>query len=418
MPLVKPTIFISSTVRDFQDLRSALKYYLEEAGYRVQLSEFADFDKPIDKNLCEACFDAIRASNVFLLLIGSRRGGWFDEANRVSVTQAEYHVAYEQAVSGRLVVILCARMSAWDQASLFRESGLSGRGQSGEPEDPEHLVAFLREVGRDEEMKAAAPGTGQPAPNWIHRFSTFRDLVEILEVALRLKHDVSSQITLKLVAEELAEYGRQFLRRTDDGEIYCPVFLVGSLMEELNLSSEAVLNSISKQVTLTGNQIWKLALISTGCRILTWIPLTALQIASSHPGLADFDIETKSVIPSEVQRACIRTLASLRALEGAASKHSESSSKMLNEGAGSGGRSTWDLSILTVIEVLAMALAFWRAFAELVNLFRYIRFGDPLHPDPARSIPASPLVDFPEGAHAEVPSRERFAEWIEAHRSS
>jgi len=39
----KPKVFISSTIEDFKDLRSAIKYYLEENGFEVATSENADY---------------------------------------------------------------------------------------------------------------------------------------------------------------------------------------------------------------------------------------------------------------------------------------------------------------------------------------------------------------------------------------
>jgi hypothetical protein len=41
-----PTFFLSSTIYDFKDLRSAIKYYLEQQGCRVLASDFNDFPKP------------------------------------------------------------------------------------------------------------------------------------------------------------------------------------------------------------------------------------------------------------------------------------------------------------------------------------------------------------------------------------
>ena len=46
----KPKIFISSTIYDFQDLRSALKYWLDENGFETQLSEYNDFLKDVTLN--------------------------------------------------------------------------------------------------------------------------------------------------------------------------------------------------------------------------------------------------------------------------------------------------------------------------------------------------------------------------------
>jgi hypothetical protein len=50
----RPTIFLSSTIYDFSDLRSALKDYLEDRGCRVLASEYTDFTRPLDTHSYEA----------------------------------------------------------------------------------------------------------------------------------------------------------------------------------------------------------------------------------------------------------------------------------------------------------------------------------------------------------------------------
>ena len=76
----RPRIFISSTIHDFADLRSAIKFYLEERGCEALLSEFNDFGKPVDTNSYDACIKAIDSADYFVLLIGAHVGGWYDEA--------------------------------------------------------------------------------------------------------------------------------------------------------------------------------------------------------------------------------------------------------------------------------------------------------------------------------------------------
>ena len=56
----KPRVFISSTINDFGDLRSALKYWLEELGYEVRLSEFNDFQRPADQGTFDSCFQRLK----------------------------------------------------------------------------------------------------------------------------------------------------------------------------------------------------------------------------------------------------------------------------------------------------------------------------------------------------------------------
>lgn len=71
----RPSFFISSTIYDFRDLRSAIKYYLEQQGCTVFASEYTNFPKQLEKNTYEACLETIVKADYFILLIGARVGG-------------------------------------------------------------------------------------------------------------------------------------------------------------------------------------------------------------------------------------------------------------------------------------------------------------------------------------------------------
>ena len=81
----RPTFFLSSTIYDFRDLRSAIKFSLEARGCRVLASEFNDFGGNLDQHSYEACLTNIGQADYFVLLIGSRVGGWYNEPARVSI---------------------------------------------------------------------------------------------------------------------------------------------------------------------------------------------------------------------------------------------------------------------------------------------------------------------------------------------
>ncbi len=59
----KPIIFISSTIYDFADLRSSMKYWLDEMGFTTQLSEYNDFIKDTTQNSYDACILLWRTDN-------------------------------------------------------------------------------------------------------------------------------------------------------------------------------------------------------------------------------------------------------------------------------------------------------------------------------------------------------------------
>ncbi len=57
----------------------------------------------------EACLKNIEHADHFILPIGNRVGGWYDEFNRISITQREYRAAYERHQKGLLRIIILVR---------------------------------------------------------------------------------------------------------------------------------------------------------------------------------------------------------------------------------------------------------------------------------------------------------------------
>ena len=169
--MTKPAVFISSTVHGFRDLRSALKFWLEELGYEVMLSEFNDFTKPLDENSYTACLKAIERASYFILLIGARRGGWFDAAEKVSITRMEYRKGYDLVKAGSMKLITFVRQDLWnvkeDRKALrdllikdyatqkeFNTAQIEAltKHPSNFVNDAQAAFSFLEEVGRIAEM--------------------------------------------------------------------------------------------------------------------------------------------------------------------------------------------------------------------------------------------------------------------------
>jgi Domain of unknown function (DUF4062) len=172
-----PTFFLSSTIYDFKDLRSAIKYYLEQQGCRVLASDFNDFPKPLDKHSYEACLKAIGKADYFVLLIGTRVGGWFDEPNQVSITQQEYREAYRLHQEGNLKLLSFVRADVWrmkDDRKLLAthietldlDPGAKSQvllAPTKAATNADFIVKFIEEVGKNRETAAEArsrPATG------------------------------------------------------------------------------------------------------------------------------------------------------------------------------------------------------------------------------------------------------------------
>jgi len=162
-----PRVFVSSTIDDLADLRSSIKYFLEESGFEVVLSEFPTFQHELDETARLASVRAIEAADYYVLLIGRRYGSQFDDG--VSVTRAEYRRARALAAERRIRLFPFARGSVFDGWRNHIESV---------PDCPDWplICAFLDEVAEEQ------PGVS----NWIHRFDSFRDVADWLQAVLGL----------------------------------------------------------------------------------------------------------------------------------------------------------------------------------------------------------------------------------------
>jgi hypothetical protein len=247
-----PTFFLSSTIFDFKDLRSAVKYYLEHQGCRVLASEFNDFPKPLDTHSYEACLRAIKQADWFVLLIGTRVGGWYDEAARVSITQQEYREAYKLHLKGRLKLLNFVRSDVWrlkeDRKELARH--LDGLGVDPgakarivnfpckSASDAEFLTGFINEVGRNRETLAArASGACLPTGNWIHVFDSFKDVIDAIQFQPLGGRPVEEATLRRLLMRELREFLRISLVKARQGRAFSPRHSVDLFHSEHQLTT-------------------------------------------------------------------------------------------------------------------------------------------------------------------------------------
>lgn len=262
----RPTIFVSSTIYDFGDMRSAIKDHLESNGCRVLASEFNDFTKPLDRHSYQACLDTIEQADIFLLLIGTRVGGWYDEAKRVSITQQEYRRAYELAQAGKIRLMSFVRADVWthrqDAQSLEKHlAGLSelddamrrkiARFPSSFADDSGFIVSFIDEVCRNKETAEAAKGKGaMPIGNWVHPFSGFSDIRSVIDPLILNGLSVTKAAGRKALQNQLLILLRDVLPIVKDGPLI-PAPTVLRLAAEINLTGQNITGS-----TKLSNKTW------------------------------------------------------------------------------------------------------------------------------------------------------------------
>jgi hypothetical protein len=204
----KPVVFVSSTIYDFSDLRSALKYWLSEMGFNAQMSEYNDFQKNLNANSYEACLQSVSKCDYFILLLGTRRGGKYPGED-ISITRKEYRVAYELAKAGKIKkLIVFIRQNVWDVREdrkhlhkLLQNVTITENEKPVDTKtianydstilrDAEHIISFIDEVTRKEDAKNG----NMPNMNWVHTFNSYEDIISTLKVEFKVTTDLAVQV--------------------------------------------------------------------------------------------------------------------------------------------------------------------------------------------------------------------------------
>lgn len=326
-PSSRPRVFLSSTIYDFADLRSAIKFWLEELGYEVNASEYNDFRKSLDLNSYDACLRSIDDSDYFILLIGGRIGGWFDAGTKTTITMQEYRRAYENAKKGRLKIVTFVRQSVWDvredrktlgallRSEYAKEHSLTDEDidrishhRSRVIEEADTVFAFLSEVGRNAEMKAALKaGEALPPANWIHRFTSFRDIVDALQT------DFTGTFGLRRVAlaanlhAELLENLRRLLQRDKKGNV-TPSYEWASFARE-QFSGDPLDES-----SIVGNHLMWFSMFALTSRAGGFLRSQALHAALVSGEFLDFDPGLDRYVVGPLQQALIQLSSELERL--------------------------------------------------------------------------------------------------------
>lgn len=284
-------IFLSSTINDFRDLRQALKYWLEELGYEVQLSELNDFDRQPDDGTFAACFRGVAAADYYLLLIGDRRGQLYDHANGISVTQQEYRTAYESWRTSRRPHLL----QFVRRETMIRLRNLNSDEHT--DEETNFIRRFVDEVHRKEDSeKAAIDRVDFPGANWLTEFDNFRDLTDTLRQLLNKHGPLQRAAIVEDLRQELIRNLQTMMWKISGRPSY-RYLPADSVREHTKITRDDLDGSIQ----LSYDDLK---------RLVMYFPTTADALVSSaleyaiHSGvLLNFDSEQQSFVASPLLRA-------------------------------------------------------------------------------------------------------------------
>jgi len=256
----RPTLFLSSTIYDFADLRGALKDYLEQRGCRVLASEYTDFTRPLDTHSYEACLKTIEQADLFVLFIGRRVGGWLDGPNKVSITRAEYRRAYELAKEGRIRLLCFVRSEVLNHSQSVKElakelaNDLSLTDSQREKltnhptramDDAKAIISFIDEVSRNKETVRATNGDAEaPIANWVSPFSTFTDVRQALDPLIVHGLTIPQAAGRKALEVQLVKFLTDLQPMRSEEKVFNPVSSVLNLRKTLNITADQILNKI------------------------------------------------------------------------------------------------------------------------------------------------------------------------------
>lgn len=163
---LQPTIFISSIITDFYDLRGALKYFLGKSGFRVLMSEEPDFGADCDKDSLENCKSRIDVSDYYLLIIGMKPGFEFQlpDGTNTTVTFEEFKYFLKLKQDGKDInLIAFVRQQAWD---IYAKKDLTKM--------PKIQQDFIHELVNNSLME-------NQIGRWRYTFDKFSDIITVLE---------------------------------------------------------------------------------------------------------------------------------------------------------------------------------------------------------------------------------------------
>jgi len=240
---------VSSTIRDLEDLRGALRFWLESAGYDVQLSEYNDFDRRPEADTFETCFANVASSDYYILIVGRERGSWYKQDERITVTRQEFRVANQAARTRSLGILVFVREEVAAALKQWQDDGCPPS-ESSVLADPAFTDEFLGEVKKLDE--------GSLASRWIYGFRDFRDIIDALRVLLGLPTDIERRLLQANLLNEILINLSLVATKTKRGTIFPDHWWVGSVREGIIMPHL----DLDRPIGLTAEQIARLGLIT------------------------------------------------------------------------------------------------------------------------------------------------------------
>ena len=284
-----PTIFLSSTIRDMGDLRSAMKYWLEQQGFVVFASESPDFPHALDRETVAAALAPIDDCDYYVLVVGARVGALVRDEG-ISVTRAEFrHACERRRKTGRPHMLHLVRREIYDARRTGRPAVVS------EEEWPA-IQDFLDEIAKQGE-------SGDP--NWLRSFDTFGEVVDVLRATLHVSGPLVRRALEANLQWELTTNTRELLGRNKN--TIRPHALV--YPDDLTLPS-----GVADTVRIEPREAYWMFLFRLSLRAS--LGRSALDECINSGHFLEYDVTTHAFVVGPLQRSLLELRRQIESLEG------------------------------------------------------------------------------------------------------
>jgi hypothetical protein len=134
-----PRIFVSSTIKDLQHVRDAIRELILELGYQPAMSEFGEVGFLPEASAADSCYRETADCDFGILIIGKRYGD--DHRDNMSVTQNEY-----RALASKVPIITLVEKDLLSYRAVFQANPTAKPSNFPGMDRPDKTFSFLDEV--------------------------------------------------------------------------------------------------------------------------------------------------------------------------------------------------------------------------------------------------------------------------------
>ena len=171
-------IFISSTAYDLIDLRAEVVNALSQWGLQTVNHENPDFPIPSGMHSHDVCLEAVKQSDIFMLIIDERYGGVYTgqdpqyQDKNLSITRCEANVAYHNKKKFHAFV----RDNVWNERKTYNNLKANGKIDGFIPSHVDNIATFefINEIVR------------RDRDNWVTPFMHSVELKKIIKGRLSI----------------------------------------------------------------------------------------------------------------------------------------------------------------------------------------------------------------------------------------